>query len=196
MGLVVAFLGAVVLQRFGANYYISHLVGYGILRELGALMTGIILAGRTGAAFAAEIGSMKVSEEIDAFKTLGISPIDFLVLPRLLALFFMTPLLVIYANVVGLASGMLVSNLMLDVPVMIFLTGMLEAVSMSDFYIGLIKAVVFGKLVAVSGCLRGMQSGNSADAVGSATTSAVVTGLTLIIFFNAVIDWVAALYEI
>ena len=196
MGLIVAFLGAVVLERFGANYYISYLVGYGVLRELGALMTGIILAGRTGAAFAAEIGSMKVSEEIDALKTLGISPIDFLVLPRLAALFLMMPLLVIYADVIGLASGMLVSNLMLDISFSIFLNGVVEAMSLPDVYLGLFKGLVFGVLVAVSGCLRGMQSGDSADAVGSATTSAVVTGITLIVFSNAVIDWIAAVYGI
>ena len=194
MGLIVTFLGAVVLERFGANYYVSYLVGYGVLRELGALMTGIILAGRTGAAFAAEIGSMKVSEEIDALKALGISPVDFLVLPRLAALFLMMPLLVIYADVIGLASGMLVSNLMLDISFSIFLSGVVEAVSLPDVCLGLFKALVFGVLVAVSGCLRGMQSGESAAAVGSATTSAVVTGITLIIFFNAVIDWIAAVY--
>ena len=196
IGLIVAFLGAVVMQRFGANYYVSYLVGYGVLRELGALMTGIILAGRTGAAFAAEIGSMKVSEEIDALRTLGISPIDFLVLPRLTALFLMMPLLVIYADVIGLASGMLVSNLMLDISFSIFLAGVVEAVSLPDVYLGLFKGLVFGVLVAVSGCLRGMQSGESADAVGAATTSAVVTGITLIILFNAVINWIAAVYGI
>lgn len=196
IGLIVAFLGAVVLSRFGADLYVSYLVGYGVLRELGPLMTGIIIAGRTGAAFAAEIGSMKVSEEIDALKTLGISPIDFIVLPRMMALLFMMPLLVIYADVIGIFSGMLISNALLDIPFPIFLNGMKVAVALPDIYLGIIKGVVFGVLVAVSGCLRGIQSGNSADAVGLATTSAVVTGITLIIFFNALIDWIAAIYGV
>ncbi len=196
VGLIIAFLGAVVLSRFGADVYVSYLVAYGMLRELGALMTGIIIAGRTGAAFAAEIGSMKVSEEIDALKTLGISPIDFIVLPRMLALFLMMPVLVIYADVIGVTSGMLISKVMLDIPFPIFLSGVKVAADWPDYVLGVVKGIVFGVLIAVSGCLRGMQSGSSADAVGLATTSAVVTGITLIIFFNAVIDWIAAIYGI
>ncbi len=196
VGLIIAFLGAVVLSRFGADVYVSYLVAYGMLRELGALMTGIIIAGRTGAAFAAEIGSMKVSEEIDALKTLGISPIDFIVLPRMLALFLMMPVLVIYADVIGVTSGMLISKVMLDIPFPIFLSGVKVAADWPDYVLGVVKGIVFGVLIAVSGCLRGMQSGSSADAVGLTTTSAVVTGITLIIFFNAVIDWIAAIYGI
>ena len=196
VGLIIAFLGAVVLKRFGADVYVSYLVAYGMLRELGALMTGIIIAGRTGAAFAAEIGSMKISEEIDALKTLGISPIDFIVLPRMLALFLMMPVLVMYADVIGVTSGMLVSKVMLEISFPIFLNGMKVAVALPDYLLGIVKGIVFGVLIAISGCLRGMQSGSSADAVGLATTSAVVTGITLIVFFNAVIDWIAAIYGI
>ncbi len=196
IGLIIAFLGAVILNRFGADVYVSYLIGYGMLRELGALMTGIIIAGRTGAAFAAEIASMKFSEEIDALKTLGIDPIDFIFLPRILALFLMMPLLVLYADVIGVASGMLVSNLMLDVSVPIFLNGMKVAVALPDYLLGIFKGIVFGILVAISGCLRGMQSRGSAEGVGLATTSAVVTGITLVIFFNAIIDWIAAIYDI
>ena len=194
IGVVIAFLGAVTLARFGAEIYVSYLVAYGILREMGAVMTGIIVAGRTGAAFAAQIGTMKVTEEIDALKTLGISPIDFIVLPRMLALFIMMPLLVLFADLIGIFGGLLVCTALLDFSVYQFLDGMNEAVALPDFYLGLIKGTVFGILVAISGCLRGMQCGNSTDAVGLAATSAVVTGITLIIFANAVIDWIAAIH--
>ncbi len=196
VGLIISFLGAVVLQRFGADVYVSYLVAYGMLREMGALMTGIIIAGRTGAAFAAQIGSMKVTEEIDALKTLGISPVDFIVLPRMLALFIMMPLLAVYADIIGILSGMLISKGMLGIAFPIFLSGMKEAVALPDFFLGVIKGTVFGVIVAVSGCLKGMRCGNSADAVGLATTSAVVTGITFIIIANAIIDWIAAVYGI
>ena len=137
VGLIVAFLGVVVLVRFGASYYVSYLVGYGMLREMGALMVGIIMSGRTGAAFAAEIGSMNVNEEIDALETLGISPIVFIVFPRMLALFLLMPLLVIFADLVGVLSGMMISNLMLDQSAPIFIKGFLEAVGLPDFLLGL-----------------------------------------------------------
>ncbi|MGJ3243388.1 MAG: ABC transporter permease [Opitutales bacterium] len=196
VGLIIAFLGSVVLLRFGATYYVSYLVGYGMLREMGALMTGIIMAGRTGAAFAARIGSMKVTDEISALRTLGVSPIDFLVLPRILALVLMMPLLTIYANLVGILGGVLVAVSMLDMAIPIFTNGMLEAVSIVDLALGIFKGTVFGVLVAAAGCLRGLQCGKSADAVGAAATSAVVTGITLIIASNALIDWLAALNDI
>lgn len=194
VGLIIAFLGAVVLVQFGANHYVSYLVSYGMLREMGAVMTGVIMAGRTGSAFAAKIGSMKVTEEIDALRTLGISPIDFLVLPRLIALALMLPLLVIYADFVGIFGGMLVSTFMLGVPYEQFLSGIKVAVQAPSFYLGVIKGVVFGITVAMAGCQRGLQAGKGSDAVGVAATTAVVTGITLIIFFNAIIDWIAAIY--
>ncbi|MDX2108635.1 MAG: ABC transporter permease [Verrucomicrobiota bacterium] len=194
IGLIIAFLGAVVLVKFGADYYVSYLVGYGMLREMGAVMCGIIMAGRTGAAFAAQIGSMKVSEEIDALRTSGFSPVEFLVVPRIIALSLMMPLLTVYADVVGIIGGMLVSSQMLGIPTEQFYNGLIYAVDGSDFILGVVKGSVFGIIIAVSGCLRGMQCGNSADAVGMAATSAVVTGITYIILANAVIDWVAALY--
>lgn len=196
VGLIIAFLGSVVLLRFGATYYVSYLVGYGMLREMGALMTGIIMAGRTGAAFAARIGSMKVTDEIAALKTLGVSPIDFIVTPRVIALVVMMPLLTIYANLIGIIGGMLVAVSMLDMALPIFAKGMLEAVSVIDLALGVVKGTVFGILVAAAGCLRGLQCGKSADAVGAAATSAVVTGITLIIASNALIDWLAALNDI
>lgn len=196
VGVIISFLGAVTLRRFGAEFAVSYLVGYGMLREMGAVMTGIIMAGRTGAAFAAEIGSMKVNEEIDAMRTFGISPIDYLVLPRLLALFLMLPVLTVFANVVGIGSGWLVAELLMGVPTPVFFLEMTRVVGVADFSLGVAKAGVFGLLVGISGCLRGLQCGGGADAVGRATTSAVVTGITLIIFANAVIDWIAAILDI
>jgi phospholipid/cholesterol/gamma-HCH transport system permease protein len=196
VGLIIAFLGAVVLRRFGAGYYVSYLVGYGMLREMGALMTGIIMAGRTGAAFAAELGSMKVTEEIDAYETLGLSPVDHLVLPRVLGLAVMMPLLTIYAMFVGIVGGMVVAVMLLDLTVTQFLGGLLAPVTLSDALLGVFKGGVFGLVIGVTGCMRGLQTGSDAGAVGRAATSAVVTGITLIIVANAVIDWIAALLQI
>jgi phospholipid/cholesterol/gamma-HCH transport system permease protein len=196
VGLIITFLGIVVLVRFNAEYYVSYLVGYGMLREMGALMTGIILSGRTGAAFAAQIGSMKVNEEIDALRAAGVDPVEFLVLPRVLALVLMMPLLVIYSIVVGIISGMAIANTMQGMAPEIFVKGLLEAVTVADLGLGLFKSVVFGVLIGMSGCLRGLQSGSDANAVGLATTRAVVTSITLIVAFNALIDWIAAIYNI
>ena len=196
VGLILSFLGAVVLRRFGADYYVSYLISYGMLRELGALMTAIIMAGRTGAAFAAELGSMKISEEIDALKTLGLSPIDVLVLPRVVAIFAAMPLLAIYANFVGILGGWLVAVQMLDVTTPQFFTGLVAPVAMGDATLGVVKATVFGAIIGITGCLRGMRAGNDAAAVGDAATSAVVTGITLIVLANAIIDWMAALLNV
>ena len=193
VGMIVAFLGSVVLTQFGAGIYSAHLVGFGMFRELGALMTGIIMVGRSGAAFAAEIGSMKVSEELDAYQTLGISAIDFVVLPRMLALFLMMPLLTVFGDLVGVLGGMVVSSFTMDISPRLFLGNLFTAVGVGDFQIGIVKGTVFGGLIAYSGCMRGLQSGKSADAVGKATTSAVVTGITLIIGANAIIDWLASI---
>ena len=196
VGLIIAFLGAVVLRRFGAGYYVSYLVGYGMLREMGALMTGIIMAGRTGAAFAAELGSMKITEEIDAFKTLGLSPINHLVLPRVLGLFLMMPLLTVYADFIGIMGGMVVSVTLLDLSMTQFIGGLLTPVTIADGVLGVLKGSVFGLIIAISGCLRGLQTGDDAGAVGRAATSAVVTAITLIILANAAIDWLAVVLEV
>jgi phospholipid/cholesterol/gamma-HCH transport system permease protein len=196
VGVIVAFLGVVVLKRFGAGYYVSYLVGFGMLREMAALMTGIIMAGRTGAGFAAELGSMKITEEIDALTTLGISPIDHLVLPRVFGLFVMMPLLVLYADVVGIAGGMGVAVAMLDLTPTQFVNGMLTAVELSDTMLGVFKATIFGAIIGMAGCMKGLQAGSDAGAVGRAATSAVVVGITFIILANAVIDWLAALLQI
>lgn len=196
VGLIIAFLGAVVLERFGAEFAVAYLVGYGVLREMGAVMTGIIMSGRTGAAFAAQIGSMKVTEEVDALKTLGISPVDFLVMPRVLALILMMPLLTIFADVVGILGGFLVAVLMLDVPTNQFFSNINFVTGLNDLFLGVFKGGVYGVLIAISGCLRGLQCGSSADAVGVAATRAVVLSIVLIIFANAVIDWVAAFFNV
>jgi phospholipid/cholesterol/gamma-HCH transport system permease protein len=196
VGAIIAFLGVVVLRRFGAGFYVSYLVGYGMLREMGALMTGIIMAGRTGAAFAAELGSMKITEEIDAYTTLGVSPVDHLVLPRVLGLFVMMPLLVIYADFIGIAGGMLVAVTLLDLTPTQFVGGLLSAVSLSDALLGVFKGSIFGLIIGLAGCMKGMQTGSDASAVGRSATSAVVLGITLIIVANAVIDWLAALLQV
>ncbi|CAN5806481.1 ABC transporter permease [soil metagenome] len=196
VGMIIAFLGAVVLRRFGAGYYVSYLIGYGMLREMAALMTGIIMAGRTGAAFAAELGSMKISEEIDALRTLGISPVEHLVLPRMLGLFVMMPLLTIYAFFIGIGGGLVVSISILDLTATQFIGGMLYVVTLPDALLGVFKGTVFGLIIGMAGCMKGMQTGGDASAVGRAATSAVVLGITLIVLVNAVIDWLAVLLNI
>lgn len=180
VGLILAYLGADQLRLVGAQIFIADLVAIGMVREVGALMTGIIIAGRTGAAFAAQLGTMQVNEEIDAFKTLGISPVDFLVLPRMLALMLMVPLLTLYAGFVGMLAGMLVSATIFDIGMFEYYTETLAALELKHFWVGLSKGSVYGAMVAYAGCLRGMQCGRSAEAVGKAATSAVVTGILLI----------------
>jgi phospholipid/cholesterol/gamma-HCH transport system permease protein len=196
VGLIIAFLAAVVLLRLGAGYYASYLVGYGMLREMGSLMTGIIIAGRTGAAFAAELGTMKITEEVDALRTLGVSPIDHLVMPRVLGIFAMMPLLTVYAVFIGILGGLLVAVTMLDLTAGQFITGLLTPLELSDGLLGVFKGTVFGLIIGIAGCMRGMQTGSDAGAVGRAATSAVVTAITSIIVANTVIDWLAALLQV
>ena len=181
IGLILAFMGAIQLRQFGAQIYVADLVGIGMTREMGAVMTGIIMAGRTGAAFAAQLGTMQVNEEIDALTTLGISPMEFLVLPRMLALILMMPLLCVYADLLGMIGGVIVATSMLDLSLIEYYNETLYAVTLSDFFLGMFKSSIFGVLIAMSGCLRGMQCGRSALAVGEAATSAVVTGIVCII---------------
>jgi phospholipid/cholesterol/gamma-HCH transport system permease protein len=181
VGLILAFMGAVQLRQFGAEIYVADLVGIGMARDMGPIMAGIIMAGRTGAAFAARLGTMMVNEEIDALETMGIDPMEYLVLPRMLALMLMMPLLALYSVALGIVGGMLVSVSALDVGFRAYLLETQSALDYSDVAGGLIKASVYGAIVALAGCLRGMQSGRSAAAVGQATTSAVVTGIVFII---------------
>ena len=187
VGLILAFVGAVQLEQFGAQIYVANLVGLGMAREMGAMMTAVIMAGRTGAAFAAQLGTMRVNQEIDAFTAMGISPMEFLVLPRMLALMLMMPLLCIYSDLLGILGGAIVGVTMLDLGVSQYFHQTQAALTLTDFLVGLMKSVVFGVLVAIAGCLRGMQCGSSSAAVGLATTSAVVTGIVFIVVSDALL---------
>jgi phospholipid/cholesterol/gamma-HCH transport system permease protein len=181
IGLILAFIGATQLQKFGASIYTADLVAIATVREMGCIMTGIIMCGRTGAAFAAQLGTMKVNQEIEAFRTFGFSPSEFLVLPRMLALIAMMPVLVLIANLISIMGGFLVSTLMLHVTPLLYLNRTVQSITLASFLLGIFKGTYFGVIVALTGCLRGMQCGTNAAAVGLATTSAVVTGITLII---------------
>ena len=185
IGLILAFVGAVQLEQFGAQIFVADLVGIAMVREFAAVMTGIIMAGRTGAAYAAELGTMTVNEEVDALKTLGFSPMEFLVLPRMIALALMMPLLVLYADLVGILGGLVIGVGMLDLSPTLYWNQTQNALGFDDLAIGLAKSVVFGILVALAGCLRGIQCGRSSAAVGVAATSAVVTGIVAIIVADA-----------
>jgi len=187
VGLILAFVGAIQLKLFGAQIYVADLVGIGMVRAMGAIMTGIIIAGRTGAAFAASIGTMQVNEEIDALQTTGVSPMDFLVLPRVLALSLMMPLLTIYADLMGILGGLIVGVLGLDLSAMEYFQETKKAIGLTNVWIGLFSGFVYGVLVAMAGCMRGMRCGRSASAVGDATTSAVVTSIVSIVVATAII---------
>ncbi len=187
VGLILAFVGAIQLSQFGAQIYVSTIVGIAMVRVMGAIMTGIIMAGRTGAAYAAELGTMQVNEEIDALRTFGFSPTQFLVLPRMIALVVMMPLLCIYADLMGILGGFIVGVLMLNINPIQYLTHTWQSVPLANFWIGLVHSTVFGVLVAMAGCYRGMRCGRSALAVGQATTSAVVTSILAIIIATAII---------
>ncbi len=181
VGVILAFVGAVQLKQFGAQIYVADLVGIAMMREMGAMMTGIIMAGRTGAAFAAQLGTMKVTQEVDALTTAGFSPLEFLVLPRVIALILMMPLLCLYANFVGVIGGAVIGVGMLDLSWTTYFNETANAISLTDIFGGVFKASVYGVLIALSGCLRGLQCGNSSSAVGDAATSAVVTGIVAIV---------------
>jgi phospholipid/cholesterol/gamma-HCH transport system permease protein len=189
VGLILAFVGAIQLKLFGAQIYVADVVGIGMVRVMGAIMAGVIMAGRTGAAFAAQLGTMQVNEEIDALETLGISPMEFLVLPRMVALTLMMPLLCLYADLMGILGGAVVGVGMLNLNIMEYYEETKTAVSLTHLWVGLFHSFVFGIIIALSGCLRGMQCGRSASAVGYATTSAVVTGIVGIIVATAIITF-------
>ncbi|AMV70890.1 ABC transporter permease [Desulfuromonas carbonis] len=187
VGLILAFIGAMQLQTFGVQIYVANLVGIGMARDMGAMMTGIILAGRTGAAYAAQLGTMQVNEETDALRTLGIDPLEFLVLPRLLALVLMIPLLCCYADLMGIIGGGLVCVSLFDITPLQYLQQTREAVPLYHFTGGLVKATVYGIVVALAGCHRGLACGRSAAAVGEATTAAVVTSIVWIVVWCAIL---------
>ncbi len=181
VGTILAFVGAVQLEQFGAAIYVADLVGIAMVREMGAMMTGIIMAGRTGAAFAAQLGTMKVTQEIDALTTMGFSPIEYLVVPRMVALILMMPLLCLYADLMGILGGAAVGVGMLNLTLKTYVQETFAAVTIGHLVGGVFKASVYGVLIAISGCLRGTQCGSSASAVGDAATSAVVTGIVFIV---------------
>ena len=186
VGLILAFVGAVQLALFGAQIYIANLVGIAMAREMGAIMTAIIMAGRTGAAFAAQIGTMQVNEEVDALTTMGISPMEFLVLPRMLALILMMPLLCLYSDLVGILGGFVVGTGMFDISFTQYMGQTKASLNLTQFGIGVFKSAIYGVVVAITGCLRGMECGRSASAVGDAATSAVVTSIVLIIVLDGI----------
>lgn len=185
LGVILAFQSAIAMRPFGAEIFVANLVAVSLFRELGPLMMAILLAGRSGAAFAAEIGTMKVNEEVNALTTMGLDPVRFLVVPKVLAGILVAPLLALYANMIGLFGGALVMQ-GFGVPWVTYFNQVTMALSLSDLWSGLFKAVVFGLLVASVGCLRGLQTGSGAAAVGLATTSAVVTAIILIVVFDGV----------
>lgn len=184
VGLIIAFVGSVQLNRFGAGIFTADMVAIAMLREMGALMTAIIMAGRTGAAFAAELATMQVNEEIDALATLGIDPIEYLVVPRVLALSLMLPLLCLYANFMGILGGALIGVTILDIPLLEYWTRTKNSLGFTNLAIGVAKACVFGGLIALAGCLRGLSAKRSAADVGIATTSAVVMAIVLLVVFD------------
>jgi len=187
IGMIFAFVGVMQLKLFGAGIYTANLVAVAMVREMSAIMTGIIMAGRTGAAYAAQIGTMKVNEEVDALTTLGMNPMDFLVTPRVFALIVMMPLLAVYGSLMGIFGGALVGISMLDVTIAQYWAQTLQSVHLNSVFGGLFKSIVYGILVAIAGCQQGMACGNSALAVGQSTTKAVVMGIVLIVVSAAIL---------
>ncbi len=195
LGMILAFQSAVPMKRFGAEIFVADLIGLAMLRELGPLMTAILLAGRSGAAFAAEIGTMRVNQEVDALSTMGLDPVRFLVTPRIIAALLMTPLLTLYSDLVGLVGGAITMR-SFSIPLVTFLKEVDAAVSMTDFLAGFIKSFVFALLVAGIGCLRGLQTSAGASAVGEAATRAVVSGIILLVAVDGLFAFAYYLLDI
>lgn len=186
-GVILAFVGAVQLRLFGGQIYIADLVAIGMVREMGAIMTAVIMAGRTGAAFAAQLGTMKVTQEIDAFTAMGFPPMEFLVLPRVIALTAMMPLLCLYSDLVGILGGAAIGVGMLDISWASYYLETTRSIDLAYISVGVIKSIVYGVLIAFFSCLRGMQCGNSSSAVGDATTSAVVSSIVACVVANGIL---------
>ncbi len=187
VGMILAYLGAVQLRQFGAEIYVADLVVVGMMREMGVLMTAVVMAGRTGAAYAAQLGTMQTNEEIDAITTMGISPMEFLVVPRMLALVLTMPLLTLYANVLGILGGAIVSGGM-GITLLQYVKEGQSVLGADHLMVGLVKSVVFGLLIAIAGCRSGINSGRSSAAVGQAATEAVVTAVVYLIVADAAIN--------
>ena len=184
VGMILAYLGTVQLRQFGVEVYVANLVGLGMVREMGALMTAIIMAGRTGASYAAQLGTMQVNEEVDALTTLGIKPVDYLVLPRMLALVIAMPLLTIYSNILGMIGGAAVA-ISMDITPRMYFFQLSQAFTMGDVMTGVAKSIVFGALIGFAGCHAGMRCGRSSAAVGQATMTAVVTAIVYLVIADA-----------
>ena len=196
-GLTMAFVGSVQLEKFNAKIYVADLVSLAMVREMGALMVGIIMAGRTGASFAAELGNMKLNEEIDSLRTFGVSPISFLVLPRTLALFIMTPLLTLYADIVGILGGLAVATSVMDFSAIHYFEQTQSALThMWEIYSGVMKSLFFGLIIGLVGCYKGMNSGRDSAALGKAVTSAVVVSITFIIVTDAIFETIYSYLEL
>jgi len=195
MGVILAFVGNVQLSNFGANLFVADIVCISMVREMGVVMTAVIMSGRTGAAFAALLGSMKANEEIDALRTFGFNPFDFLVLPRLLALVLMMPILTVYANIVGILGGMLVGYFVHIQPAL-YWTETIHSVDLTALSLGVFKSVFFGAAIAVCGCMQGMGAGNSSSGVGQATTRAVVAAITSVIVIDSIFAVIFTLLDI
>jgi phospholipid/cholesterol/gamma-HCH transport system permease protein len=185
LGIVIAYQGAEQLQRFGANLYIADLVGLSMVRELSPLITAIIVAGRSGSAYAAQIGTMKVTEEIDALRTIGVGPLDLLVLPKVAALVIALPLLTVYTDVMGVLGGMVMARAQLQLSFTAFLARLQDAVSLTSYVIGIGKAPVFAVIIALVGCYQGFRVSGSAESVGRQTTVSVVQSIFLVILSDA-----------
>ncbi|MGB5076742.1 MAG: MlaE family lipid ABC transporter permease subunit [Sphingorhabdus sp.] len=185
IGIVIAQQGAVQLRQFGAEVFTVNLIGRLTFRELGILMTAIMVAGRSGSAFAAQIGTMKITEEVDAMRTIGVSPTEALVIPRVIAAVIMMPLLGIYASLLSVIGGGLLCWIVLEIPPATFILRLREVTPLTDFYIGLIKAPVFGAIIAMTGCFQGMQVTGNSEQVGLKTTAAVVQAIFLVIVLDA-----------
>jgi phospholipid/cholesterol/gamma-HCH transport system permease protein len=194
--MIMAFMGAVQLVQFGAQIYVAGLVGIAMLRVMGAVLVGVVMSGRTGAAWAAVIGTMQVNEEVDALITFGISPMDYLVMPRVLALAAMVPLLTLYADLMGLAGGFLVGVFMLELPPGAYYNATVSMVSLRHLLIGLVYATSYGIIVGLCGCYQGIRCGRSAEAVGKATTTAVVSSIVCIIAATSIITVLCTLLRI
>ncbi len=185
LGMILAFQSAVPMKRFGAEVFVADLIGLAMLRELGPLMTAILLAGRSGAAFAAEIGTMRVNQEVDALETMGLDPVRFLVTPRIIAALITTPLLALFANLVGLIGGAITMQ-SFAIPFVTFFKEVDSAVQFQDFMAGFVKTFVFAILIAGIGCLRGLQTKAGASAVGDSATRAVVSGIILLVVVDGI----------
>ena len=196
VGLILAFVGAIQLAKYGSQIFTADLVGIAMVREMGAMMVGIVMSGRTGAAFAAELGAMKVNEEISAFRTFGISPMEFLVLPRVLALVAMFPLLTIFADLIGILGGFVIALGLFDISYDQFAGRTVAALNLVQISTGIGKSLLFGAIVAVIGCQKGLSCENSSSGVGQATTSGVVQSITWIIVADAVFAVLFTVFDI